>query len=162
MSAGGEVLFRVPAQIAQGAREGCGLDQKVPATTAGMQRGPGPSSTPGCLPNTNSIQPKTSATSSGVCRNRGLDILRVYTDEGKRSGLRLNGRDALKRLIDDVNRPGRDFDAILVYDVSRWGRFQDADERPITNTSAGGGVAVPILCEQFANDGSRSPPSSKG
>ncbi len=58
---------------------------------------------------------------------RGLQIIRTYADEGK-SGLRLDGRDALKHLIEDVQSGNADFTTILVYDVSRWGRFQDADE----------------------------------
>jgi DNA invertase Pin-like site-specific DNA recombinase len=58
---------------------------------------------------------------------RGLEIVRTYADEGK-SGLRLDGRDALKQLIEDVQTGKADFTTILVYDVSRWGRFQDADE----------------------------------
>ena len=58
---------------------------------------------------------------------RGLRVVRTYADEGK-SGLRLDGRDALKRLIEDVQGGKADFTTILVYDVSRWGRFQDADE----------------------------------
>ena len=45
-----------------------------------------------------------------------------------KSGLRIDGRDALKQLIQDVETSTADFSAILVYDVSRWGRFQDADE----------------------------------
>ena len=60
-------------------------------------------------------------------RVRGFEIVRTYGDEGK-SGLRLDGRHALKQLIDDVQMGKTDFAAILVYDVSRWGRFQDADE----------------------------------
>mgnify|MGYP006150724675 CR=1 FL=1 len=35
---------------------------------------------------------------------------------------------ALQRLIRDVQAGTADFTIILVYDVSRWGRFQDADE----------------------------------
>ena len=57
----------------------------------------------------------------------GMDIVRTYADEGK-SGLSLEGRDALKRLIHDVESGQPDFGAVLVYDISRWGRFQDADE----------------------------------
>ncbi|MBP7340269.1 MAG: recombinase family protein [Niveispirillum sp.] len=68
---------------------------------------------------------------AGVIRNyaaaRGIEIVRTYADEGK-SGLRLDGRDALKRLIDDVQNGRADFQTVLVYDISRWGRFQDADE----------------------------------
>ena len=59
--------------------------------------------------------------------NRGIEIVRTYSDEGK-SGLRLQGRDGLKRLIEDIQSGHADFDAVLVYDISRWGRFQDADE----------------------------------
>src|SRR5258708_19341744 len=59
--------------------------------------------------------------------SRGMAIVRTYTDAGK-SGLRIDGRDALQQLIHDVESGQADFDAILVYDVSRWGRFQDADE----------------------------------
>jgi DNA invertase Pin-like site-specific DNA recombinase len=58
---------------------------------------------------------------------RGMIITRTYTDAGK-SGLRIDGRDALKKLIRDVENGQANFSAILVYDVSRWGRFQDADE----------------------------------
>jgi DNA invertase Pin-like site-specific DNA recombinase len=52
----------------------------------------------------------------------------TYADEGK-SGLRLDGRDALKSLIEVVETGQADLQTILVYDVSRWGRFQGADER---------------------------------
>src|SRR5690349_10121503 len=58
---------------------------------------------------------------------RGIEIVRTFADAGK-SGLRLDGRDALKQLFDVVASGAADFQAILVYDVSRWGRFQDADE----------------------------------
>ena len=58
---------------------------------------------------------------------RGITIVRTYADHGK-SGLRVDGRDSLKQLIDDVRAGIADFTLILVYDVSRWGRFQDADE----------------------------------
>jgi DNA invertase Pin-like site-specific DNA recombinase len=57
----------------------------------------------------------------------GLRIVQTYADEGK-SGLRIDGRAALQRLIHDVEHGSADFQVILVYDVSRWGRFQDADE----------------------------------
>ena len=58
---------------------------------------------------------------------RGFEIVRTYADAGK-SGLRLDGRQALQALIADVRAGKADYSAILVYDVSRWGRFQDADE----------------------------------
>jgi hypothetical protein len=85
---------------------------------------------------------------------RGLEVVRTYADEGK-SGLRLDGRDALKRLIDDVQTGKADFSTILVYDVSRWGRFQDADESAYYEyICRRAGIAVQYCAEQFENDGS--------
>lgn len=55
-----------------------------------------------------------------------LEINKVCTDAGK-SGLRLEGRDALKQLFFDVEKGLADYSTVLVYDVSRWGRFQDPD-----------------------------------
>ena len=85
---------------------------------------------------------------------RGMEIVRTYADEGK-SGLRLDGRDALKRLIDDVQSGKPDFTTILVYDVSRWGRFQDADESAYYEyICKRAGISVQYCAEQFENDGS--------
>ena len=56
---------------------------------------------------------------------RGIEIIKTYADAGK-SGLRIDGRQALQQLIKDVETGVSDFQIILVYDVSRWGRFQDA------------------------------------
>jgi DNA invertase Pin-like site-specific DNA recombinase len=87
---------------------------------------------------------------------RGIEIVRSYADHGK-SGLRLDGRDALKRLIDDVRAGRADFSAVLVYDVSRWGRFQDADESAYYEfLCKEGGIIVHYCAEQFENDGSLS------
>ena len=85
---------------------------------------------------------------------RNLKIVKTYADEGK-SGLRIDGRDALKRLIDDVQHGRADFGTILVYDVSRWGRFQDADESAYYEyICKRAGIAVHYCAEQFENDGS--------
>lgn len=51
-------------------------------------------------------------------QERGMAIIRTYEDAGK-SGLRIDGRDALKQLIRDVETGQADYTAILVYDVSR-------------------------------------------
>ncbi len=59
------------------------------------------------------------------CRN--LDIVKTYSDEGT-SGLNIQGRDSLSRMIADVQSGEIESACILVYDISRWGRFQDADE----------------------------------
>src|SRR5690349_2057558 len=85
---------------------------------------------------------------------RGIYVVRTYADEGK-SGLRLDGRDALKRLIEDVQSGSADFSTILVYDVSRWGRFQDADESAYYEyICKRAGLTVQYCAEQFENDGS--------
>lgn len=52
---------------------------------------------------------------------RNMETVRTYTDAGK-SGLKLDGRDALKQLISDVQSVAAEFSAILVLDVTRWGR----------------------------------------
>lgn len=85
---------------------------------------------------------------------RGMEIVRTYTDSGK-SGLRLDGRDALKQLLADVESGESDFEAILVYDISRWGRFQDADESAYYEYRCKrAGISVQYCAEQFENDGS--------
>ncbi len=90
----------------------------------------------------------------GYATPHNIDVVRAYTDDGK-SGLRLDGRDSLQQLLDDVHSPTRDFDAILVYDVSRWGRFQDMDESAYYEyLCRRAGVAVHYCAEQFENDGS--------
>jgi DNA invertase Pin-like site-specific DNA recombinase len=85
---------------------------------------------------------------------RGLEIVCTYADEGK-SGLRIDGRQALQRLIKDVEKGLADFQVILVYDVSRWGRFQDADESAYYEyICRRAGIQVTYCAEQFENDGS--------
>lgn len=85
---------------------------------------------------------------------RGYEIVRTYADEGK-SGLNIGGRLALQQLLDDVESGRADFEALLVYDVSRWGRFQDPDEAAAYELRCRRtGVQVHYCAEQFENDGS--------
>jgi DNA invertase Pin-like site-specific DNA recombinase len=85
---------------------------------------------------------------------RNIEIVRTYADEGK-SGLRIDGRQALQQLIADVQSGKADFQIILVYDVSRWGRFQDADESAYYEyICRRAGIQVAYCAEQFENDGS--------
>ena len=85
---------------------------------------------------------------------RGMVIVRTFEDAGK-SGLRIDGRDALKRLIQEVETGQADFEVILVFDVSRWGRFQDADESAYYEyICRRAGIQVHYCAEQFENDGS--------
>jgi len=87
---------------------------------------------------------------------RGFEIIRTYEDAGK-SGLRMDGRAGLQKLIADVRNGLTDFNAILVYDVSRWGRFQDSDESAYYEfICREAGLAVHYCAEQFENDGSLS------
>lgn len=83
-----------------------------------------------------------------------IEVVETYTDSGK-SGLKLEGRDALKRLIDDVQAGSVPFSIILVLDVTRWGRFQDADESAYYEyICRRAGIDVQYVAEQFENDGS--------
>ena len=85
---------------------------------------------------------------------RGIDIVRTYADEGK-SGLNIGGRLALQQLIKDVESGSTDFQMVLVYDVSRWGRFQDADESAYYEyICRRAGIHVTYVAEEFENDGS--------
>jgi len=85
---------------------------------------------------------------------RGIEIVRTYADAGK-SGLRIDGRVSLQQLIKDVENGTADFTIILVYDVSRWGRFQDADESAYYEYRCRrAGIQVAYCAEQFENDGS--------
>jgi DNA invertase Pin-like site-specific DNA recombinase len=84
---------------------------------------------------------------------RGYEIVCTYADEGK-SGLNVAGREQLRRMIDDVQSGRATFKAILVYDVSRWGRFQDADESAYYEyLCKRAGIDVHYCAEQFENDG---------
>lgn len=87
-------------------------------------------------------------------KRKKLEIVKTYADEGK-SGLNLAGRDALKSLIDDVQNNRAEFKVILVLDVTRWGRFQDADESAYYEyICRRAGIDVQYVAEQFENDGS--------
>jgi DNA invertase Pin-like site-specific DNA recombinase len=87
-------------------------------------------------------------------KRRELQIVKEYSDEGK-SGLNIQGRDSLAKMIRDVQEGHWNFANILVYDVSRWGRFQDADESAYYEyICRQAGVAVHYCAEQFENDGS--------
>lgn len=84
----------------------------------------------------------------------GMRIVRTYGDAGK-SGLRIDGREGLKELLGDVQKADVLYRAILVYDVSRWGRFPDPDEAALyEQTCKRNGIPVIYCAEQFNNDGS--------
>ncbi|MBI5263854.1 MAG: recombinase family protein [Bradyrhizobium sp.] len=100
-----------------------------------------------------SIQNQAAAIAAYAQQN-GLNIVQTYRDDG-RSGLRINGRPGLAELINDVRSGKAEFDNILVYDVSRWGRFQDVDESAYYEfICKENGIKVTYCAEQFDNDGS--------
>ncbi len=83
-----------------------------------------------------------------------LAIVQTYADPGK-SGLVLKHRDGLAKLLHDVVAGGQPYKAILVYDVNRWGRFQDADESAYYEfVCKKAGIPVHYCAETFSNDGS--------
>lgn len=99
-----------------------------------------------------SIDNQTEAIAAYAAR-RGLTVVKTYRDEGK-SGLDIGGREGLQSLIRDVKSGNTDFDHILVYDISRWGRFQDADESAYYEfICKEAGIRVHYCAEQFDNDG---------
>jgi DNA invertase Pin-like site-specific DNA recombinase len=87
-------------------------------------------------------------------RGRGYEIVQTYADEGV-SGLGLKRRDGLKQLLADVVAGTAAYSVVLVYDVSRWGRFQDPDESAHYEfLCREAGVRVEYSAEPFENDGS--------
>lgn len=88
--------------------------------------------------------------------SHGMRIVHTYADAGK-SGLNIRGRAGLQQLLKDVQQPNPEFQAILVYDVSRWGRFPDPDEAgEYERICKRRGIKVIYCAEPFINDGSMS------
>lgn len=56
-----------------------------------------------------------------------ITIIRTYADEGK-SGMQAKGRNAFLTMIQTIKDGKADFDLIVAYDHSRWGRFQKDHE----------------------------------
>lgn len=63
---------------------------------------------------------------SAYALRHGFVVHKTYLDAGI-SGRTIERRTEMKRLLLDVTQSACEFSAILVYDVSRWGRFQDPD-----------------------------------
>lgn len=82
-----------------------------------------------------------------------LQIVRTYLDEGK-SGLSLAGRHGLRNMIADIVSGAATYSTVLVLDVSRWGRFQDADESAHYEfICKQAGVQIIYCAEPFSGDG---------
>ena len=86
--------------------------------------------------------------------SHGFSVVRTYSDAA-RSGLVLKNRSGLRQLLKDVVAGATEFKVVLVYDISRWGRFQDTDESAHYEfLCKSAGVPVHYCAETFANDGS--------
>jgi DNA invertase Pin-like site-specific DNA recombinase len=84
----------------------------------------------------------------------GMEVVQSYVDSGK-SGLTLTGRAGLGQMLSDVIKGISAYELILVYDVSRWGRFQDTDESGHYEfLCRQAGILVRYCAEMFDNDGS--------
>ncbi len=87
-------------------------------------------------------------------RQHRIEVVAEYADPGK-SGLGIKGRPGLQRLFADVASKDVEYVMILVYDVSRWGRFQDVDESAHYEfLCRSAGIDVVYCAEEFDNDGS--------
>ena len=85
--------------------------------------------------------------------SHGFTIVHTFSDAAK-SGVALKHRIGLRQLLHDVVAGTAPYRAILVYDVSRWGRFQDTDESAHYEfLCKSAGVPVHYCAETFANDG---------
>ncbi len=71
--------------------------------------------------------PNQEAAIQTYAKSHGYVVVSTYRDAGK-SGIEVKHRPGLRRLLSDVMTGQAQYRAILVYDVSRWGRFQDVDE----------------------------------
>lgn len=84
----------------------------------------------------------------------GFEIIKTYRDAGK-SGVLLRKRSGLISLLQDVLSGTASFQAVLVYDVSRWGRFQDCDEAAHYEfVCKQAHIPVYYSAETFGNEGS--------
>jgi DNA invertase Pin-like site-specific DNA recombinase len=85
-----------------------------------------------------------------------FEIVATYSDEG-RSGLSFHRRPGLVRLLDDLIVGQAAYKAILVHDVSRWGRYQDCDEAAHYEfICKQAGACIHYCAEKFSNDNTLS------
>ena len=82
-----------------------------------------------------------------------FSIVRTYEDAGK-SEVVIKRRGGLTQLLKDVVSGSVNYKVILVYDVSRWGRFQNPDEAAHYEfICENAGIPIHYCAEQFTNDG---------
>lgn len=82
----------------------------------------------------------------------GFVVIKTYEDQAK-TGVSFRKRLGLQTLIQDVVNGLASYKAILVYDVSRWGRFQDIDEAAHYEfLCKAAGIPVHYGAETFSSD----------
>jgi len=97
-----------------------------------------------------------SARIANYAEENGFEVCQTYCDAAK-SGLEIRRRTGLSQLLQDVVGGEQSYKAVLVYDVSRWGRFQDPDEAAHYEfLCKAAGVQVHYCAEHFSNDGNLS------
>ena len=102
-----------------------------------------------------SIENQKAAIQEYAARHRFL-IVKTYADAGK-SGVIARNRPALRELLKDVVSGNSGYKAILVYDVSRWGRFPNNDEAAHYEfLCSSSGIPLHYCTEPFTNDGTAS------
>lgn len=102
-----------------------------------------------------SIENQKTAIAEYAARN-GFVVIRTYTDAGK-SGVIAKNRWGLRELLKDVVSGSAAYKAILVYDISRWGRFPNCDEAAHYKfLCASSGIPLHYCAEPFKNDGTAS------
>ncbi|MGO9516750.1 MAG: recombinase family protein [Candidatus Korobacteraceae bacterium] len=98
-----------------------------------------------------SIDNQKAAIQDYADRHRFL-IVKTYADAGK-SGVIARNRPALRELLKDVVGGNSGYKAILVYDVSRWGRFPNSDEAAYYEfLCSRSGIPLHYCAESFTND----------
>lgn len=89
---------------------------------------------------------------SDYANSHNMEVGYTYNDAGK-SGLTISGRPGLKKLLDDAINKKIDIEAILVYDVSRFGRFPNIDEAAHYSYLLGeSGVRIIYCAEPFSDE----------
>jgi len=82
----------------------------------------------------------------------GIAIVRSFIDEGK-SGMVIKRRYALQDLLRTVESGEAEFSTIIVYDVTRWGRFLEPDEGAYYEFRCVlANIKVQYCAEQFPTD----------
>lgn len=85
--------------------------------------------------------------------SHGFRVVKTYADPD-RTGVEATRRAALQELLKDAISGHAEYKAILVYDVSRWGRFQNNDEGAHYEfLCQRSGIPLHYCAEPFSNDG---------